>query len=86
MDIDFLDVLRRIWMQPTTTKSDYARANADVIAALASDGLLTTRISPGVYGRDWLITASGLMFLGLFDPDENNLYTKDIQKDGNTRK
>jgi hypothetical protein len=54
------DVLKRAWTKPFSTKSDFARTNADIIALAASDGLITTRVATGMYGREWLVTAAGL--------------------------
>src|SRR5690242_19247178 len=53
-------VLRRAWTKPFSTKSDFARALADHVALAASDGLITTRVAAGMYGREWLITAAGI--------------------------
>jgi hypothetical protein len=57
------DVLKHAWTKPFSTKSDFARANADHIAMAASDGLITTKQAAGLYGREWLITAVGLKHL-----------------------
>jgi hypothetical protein len=54
------DVLRRIWTNPCSIKSDFARANAAWIAAAASQGLITTRLDRETYGARWLITPAGL--------------------------
>ena len=43
--------------------SDYARMRADVMAAAASEGLLTTWTLHEGYGRIWRPTAAGLLFL-----------------------
>lgn len=56
------------WMRLITTKSDYARTEADTIAAAASEGFLTTRIGPEKYSRLWLPTPVGLEFLADTDP------------------
>lgn len=53
-------VLDEARWRPFTTKGDFARNHADVIAMAASDGLLTTRIATGLYGRKWSVTAAGL--------------------------
>ncbi len=55
-----IEVLRRSWLEPFTTKSDYARLHADVVGMAASDGYLTTKIATGVYGHSWQITATGI--------------------------
>jgi hypothetical protein len=54
------EILLRAWKTPFRTKSDFAREYAELIAMAASDGLITTKIATGMYGRDWLITAKGL--------------------------
>lgn len=59
------EVLAQAWHAPFTTKSDFARANADVIGMAASDGMITTRIATGLYGRDWRITEAGIRHLHL---------------------
>jgi len=57
------EVLDRAWRKPFTTRSDFARAEADVIAMAASDGFLTTRIAAGFYGTSWRVTPQGLAHL-----------------------
>lgn len=56
-------VLKDIWQYQVTTKSDFAREFADFIAMAASMGLISTRITESVYGRQWQITARGLVAL-----------------------
>lgn len=56
-------MLERAWRSPFSTKSDYARSHADVIAMAASDGHITTKIATGFYGRQWQITPAGLRHL-----------------------
>lgn len=53
-------VLHTTWTCQVTTKSDFARENADYIAMAASMGLISTRIMSNVYGRQWQVTAKGL--------------------------
>lgn len=53
-------VLHNIWTYQVTTKSDFAREQADYIAMAASMGLISTRIMRDVYGRQWQITTKGL--------------------------
>jgi len=63
-------ILGRAWAAPFTTKSDFAREYADLIAMAASDGYITTRRATGLYGNLWLITSRGmrhLEILGGFD-------------------
>jgi len=56
-------VLARAWAAPFTTKSDFARECADLVAMAASDGFITTRIATGLYGNQWQITSKGLTHL-----------------------
>jgi len=59
----------RAWQSPFRTKSDFARDHADLIAMAASDGLITTRVATGLYGRQWKITIAGLQRLKLLIGD-----------------
>jgi hypothetical protein len=54
-----MKVLRRAWRAPFTLSCDFARQNAPYVALAASKGLISTRISKGLYGRQWLITVTG---------------------------
>ena len=65
------DILSRAWNAPFTTKSDFARENADLIAMAASDGFITTRIATGLYGRSWQITPKGLEHLFVLRGEAN---------------
>jgi len=74
-------VLQTVWTCQVTTKSDFARENADYIAMAASMGLISTRIMSNVYGRQWQVTAKGLDalekhygFKTTEDPVEDNQY------------
>jgi len=58
-----LKVVREIYFHPTTTKSNLARDNASVIAMAACEGLITTKVSPGIYSSEWRVTAKGLHLL-----------------------
>ena len=58
-----INVLERTLNHPFTTKSDFARENADLVAAAASEGFITTRIAEGQYNRVWHITPLGLSYL-----------------------
>lgn len=58
-----LEVLDRAWTSPFKTKSDFARAHADLIAMAASDGLITTKLATGLYTRFWQISPKGLSHL-----------------------
>jgi hypothetical protein len=56
-------ILRRAWRSPFTVSCDFARTNAPFVAIAACKGLITTRISADVYGRNWIITAAGLRMI-----------------------
>lgn len=56
-------VIERAWRSGFSTKSDYARQNADYIAIAAQQRLLTTRTTDGMYGRSWYATPKGLTLL-----------------------
>ena len=56
-------VLRRAWKSPFTTRSDFARTNAEEIAIAACQDLLTVRHNIETWGRTWRITATGLSLL-----------------------
>jgi hypothetical protein len=62
------DVLRRAWQSPFSVKSDFARANAGLVALAASQGLLTTRLDRENYGTRWLITPVGIARVYKFAP------------------
>ena len=61
--INVPEVLRRAWVRPFATRSDFARAHADSVAAAASLGYLTTQVGPALFERVWLITPAGLAHL-----------------------
>lgn len=64
-DHTLLSVLAEVYKQPRSVSSDYARAVASEIAALASQGLITTRIPQRKpqYGRLWRVSAGGVQVL-----------------------
>ena len=56
--------LQEAWSVGFTTKSDFARANADYVAIAACMGWISTRIfPPDVWGSTWQITSKGLRAL-----------------------
>ncbi len=61
--MDLLAVVEKAWTAPFRTKSDFARENADAVAAAASRGLITTSVNATDHGRDWLVTPDGLASL-----------------------
>lgn len=60
---DLAEVLQRAWTSPFSVKSDYARQHAELIAAAASKGLITTQQNQESFGTSWLITLEGLKVL-----------------------
>lgn len=58
-----LEVLEYAHQNPFKTKSNFARDYADMIAAAASEGFLTTKIAEESYLRVWMITPKGLSYL-----------------------
>lgn len=60
-------MLECAWLAPFSTKSDFAREHADMVAMAASDGFITTRIAAGLYGRQWNITPQGLKHLWMVE-------------------
>lgn len=62
-----IDVLLLIYDRPITTKSDDARLHADYIAMAACMGLITTKITGDVFGREWRVTAHGLTLIEVFE-------------------
>jgi hypothetical protein len=60
---NLLGVLERAWEGGFSTRSDFARRNAEEVAAAACLGLITTRQTNSSYGRSWRITPSGCRLL-----------------------
>lgn len=60
MDQATLNTLHTLYLAPRTVQSDYARTWAQEVAALASQGLITTKEAKATYGRLWRITPPGL--------------------------
>lgn len=56
-------VLERAWKYPFTTKSDFAREEADFVALAASEGYITTKVAAGLHENVWKITDRGLTHL-----------------------
>tara|TARA_B100001094_G_scaffold332106_1_gene402797 strand:+ start:3857 stop:4066 length:210 start_codon:yes stop_codon:yes gene_type:complete len=59
--------LNACWQGTFTTKSDFARSHADWIALAASLDFITVMVSETSFGRNWLITETGLVALGEID-------------------
>jgi|DEB0MinimDraft_3_1074331.scaffolds.fasta_scaffold01359_14 hypothetical protein len=56
-------VLHRAWEQGFTTKSKFARDQANLIAIAAGEGFITTRLGEEVWGNNWLLTDAGADFM-----------------------
>ncbi|UGA46826.1 hypothetical protein HU230_0012585 [Bradyrhizobium quebecense] len=56
------ELLALVVRAPQRVKSDYVRANAEIVAMAASLQLITTRVSKGTYAQAWRITTKGLTF------------------------
>lgn len=52
--------LYKTFTSPFSVQSDFARARAQEIAALASMSLITTKVGKLEYGRIWRITEEGI--------------------------
>lgn len=58
-----LDVLHRAYIAPFSLQSNFARENAQTVAALASMGLISTKISENSFGTLWRCTFEGVLKL-----------------------
>jgi len=62
--MDLHPVLFKAWEQGFSTKSNFAREQANAIGACASLGFITTRIkTQKAYGTVWRITKTGIEVL-----------------------
>lgn len=58
------EVLSRAYQTPFTTRSDFARNNAELVAVCACEGFISTKtVGTNQFGRRWHITVMGLMRL-----------------------
>jgi hypothetical protein len=60
------DVLFRSYTHGFAVQSNYARKHAQEVAALASLGMITTKVVRGnspIFGRMWRVTLSGMKLL-----------------------
>ena len=58
------EVLSRAYQTPFTTRSDFARNNAELVAVCACEGFISTKtVGTNQFGRRWYITVMGLMRL-----------------------
>ncbi len=53
-------VLKRIFHKPLHLQADFARESATEVAALASQGLISTACGPNRFDNKWRITGMGL--------------------------
>jgi len=58
-----VEALAKAHFEGFTTKSDFARDNADAVAMLACCGLISTHLQDDTWSNMWKITADGLVFL-----------------------
>jgi hypothetical protein len=58
-----VDAVTEAWMQGFSTRSNYARENAEAVACAAGEGYITTRYEDGHYGTTWRCTARGMHIL-----------------------
>lgn len=56
-------VVLEAYKRSFSVQSDYARAEAELVAMAASLGLISTKVHNNVYSRDWRPTARGLLWL-----------------------
>ena len=63
--LSIYETLYRTFTSPYSVSSDFARYRAQEIAALASMGLITTKVGRQEYGRTWRITEEGIETLRL---------------------
>jgi hypothetical protein len=54
------EVIRKAWMAPFSTKSNYAREHANEVAVAASLGFISTKIDNNTHTNKWLVTVEGL--------------------------
>lgn len=53
------EVLTEAWLHGFSTRSNFARENAEAVACACAEGLITTRYPSGEYGSVWRCTARG---------------------------
>ena len=61
--IGIYHLLERARARPFTTKSEIARAAADLVALCACEGLLTTMTSDGTFTNTWMVSGDGYSWL-----------------------
>ena len=65
-------VLYRAYTSPFSTKSNFARDHATLVAQASSRGLITAFIPGFGFGNLWHITATGLTVLNMENYDPTN--------------
>ena len=56
-------VLAKAYFEHFTTKSNFARKQADTVAMLSNVNFITTHLQHDTWGRVWRITSTGLELL-----------------------
>lgn len=68
-----IDVLKKVYEKPRSLQSDFIRDNSQVVARLASCGLITTRIPMpgglGAFSHQWRLTYKGIRVLEMAEPE-----------------
>ncbi len=59
--------IERARRDPFTTRSNFARNAAEIIAICACEGLISTKLNEEQFGNLWLVTAEGLEYMEWFD-------------------
>ena len=57
------EVVEAAYIAPFTVKSDFARKNAEYVAAAASKHLISTQFDKNTFHRVWRVTAKGLRYI-----------------------
>lgn len=63
IDKRLFTVVLEAYKRSFSVQSDYARAEAELVAMAASMGLISTKVHNNVYSRDWRPTSRGLFWL-----------------------
>lgn len=76
IDKRLFTVVLEAYKRSFSVQSDYARAEAELVAMAASMGLISTKVHNNVYSRDWRPTARGLLWLEKqnVEIDEDEVY------------
>jgi hypothetical protein len=62
-DAEAVEVLAKSHFEGFTTRSNFARKHADVVAMLGCCGLITTSVAGNQWTNLWKVTPEGLQFL-----------------------